>query len=250
MDDHILSSYIGDIYFDFKIHEQSEGTILFLEGFPSKGRYSEEIKLLYDKGYNIIWPHYKGSYQSDGEFLKNNPVKELNEFIKELKKGWIINLWDLSKVKIQIKKLYLFGSSFSGAICCGLSTLEKFDKIVLFSPVWDFDKHNSEKDEQDLDKLVSFVKRAYKNLFRFGWNSMVSRFKQFEECSSDYYVSKLNVPLLVFHDPEDKTVSIKHTYNIVKKLDIELIEHDLGHSAREVLISKWEYIEKFLEKQN
>jgi len=248
MANYILSSYFGDIFFDFIVQEEPADTILVLEGFPSKGRYTTEIEFLYNQGFNVIWPHYPGSYQSRGKFLEKNIVLELAFFVDNLKKSKTISLWDSSEVSIQTKKLYLFGSSFSGAICAGLLTMRSFDKAVFFSPVWDFEKHNQKGNEQDLNSLIPFVKRAYENLFRFDWNNLVSTIKKFQECSSDYYVGKINIPLLVLHDSLDNTVSIEHTYDMKNKIPFDLIEHSQGHSMRKALEFKWDKIDNFLKK--
>ncbi len=244
---YILKSYYGRIFFEFLVHKNPSDTILVLEGFPSEAEHKKQIEFLYDQGYNVFWPHYPGTYQSEGEFLDKNPVLELSDFIDELKKGEAINLWDMSKINFKTNKLFLFGSSFSGAICGGLANKRKFDGIVLFSPLWDFSDHHKEGNEQDLNHLVLFVKRAYKHLFRFKWDSLSKKIKEFPECDSREYIQGLNSPLLVLHDPQDKTTSIIHTIKIKKSLPkMKLLRHRMGHGMGKVLFQKWGKIEEFL----
>jgi esterase/lipase len=245
----ILKAYYGRIFFEFLVQNNPADTILYMPGFPYTGDHDREIQFLYNKGYNVFWPKYPGSYQSKGKFLDRNLVNEFSKFIDSLKKGKVISLWDNSQIKFKIKKLILFGGSFSGAICSGLASKNKIDKMVLFSPLWDFSTHNEKKDEQDLDHLIPFVKRAYKNLFRFEWNSLTNKIKEFPECNPKNYLKKLNLPILVFHDPKDRTVSIRKTLEFEKKLpSMKLVKHNKGHSSRRIMISKWKRIERFLRR--
>jgi len=246
----ILKSYLGRVFFEFLCHENPSDTILILEGFPAQSEHPEQIEFLYKKGYNVIWPHYPGTYQSEGKFLDKNPILEFSEFIDKIQKEeTIINLWDMTEVKIKSKKLFLFGSSFSGPICCGVANNLKVDGIVLFSPVWDFSKHNKNGDEQDLDKLVSFVKRAYKYLFRFEWNSLPERMSNFKECDPDNYIKNLKCPLLVFHDTHDKSVSFEKTIQMKKLIPpMKIIKSNLGHGMSKILLKEWKEINEFLRR--
>ncbi|RLE40034.1 hypothetical protein DRZ77_03140, partial [Candidatus Woesearchaeota archaeon] len=201
---HILKTYQGRIFIDFLVHEEPVDSILILEGFPSSCEHSEQIRFLYNKGYNVFWPHYPGSFQSKGYFLDKNPVKEFSGLIKKLGKGELISLWDLSRTRFGIKRLFIFASSFSGAIAMGIAASVDIDGLVLFSPVLDYYRHNENGDEQDLDQLVRFIKRAYKNLYRIKWNSLKRRITSFKECDPEEYTKRVKAPILVLHDPRDR----------------------------------------------
>jgi cephalosporin-C deacetylase-like acetyl esterase len=175
----------------------------------------------------------------------------LSDFIKELKKGKITNLWDLEDVSFKVKRLFLFGQSFSGAISCGLVAIEKcIDKLVLFSPVWDFNKHNKFGDEQDLGHLVPFVKRAYPNLYRFEFNSLVDAVSKYKEVSPSFYGERIKIPIMVLNDPKDKTVSIRHSESMSKIIEnLTLVKHDQGHGFNvKLLEDNWKKIKKYLDE--
>jgi len=59
---YVLKTYQGRIFIDFLVHREPVDSILVLEGFPSSCEHSEQIKFLYNKGYNVFWPHYPGSF--------------------------------------------------------------------------------------------------------------------------------------------------------------------------------------------
>jgi hypothetical protein len=260
----ILKAYYKDMFFEFLVHGREEGwkrdVIVLLPGFPSSNKYDTEMKLLFQRGFNVFFPRYKGTYQSKGSgksgFLGENIVQDLKEFISELKKGKAKSLWDNNLVEFSVGgNIIIFGGSFSGAVACGLGAVDKdIRKIVLFSPVWDFKKHNESGDEQDLEKFIGFVKRTYKNLYRIGFENISEEMSKFKECSPEFYLNRLagnETGVLVLHDPEDKTVSIKHTFDIIKKHPwIKLIKHSKGHDARNsgLIEERWLDIAEFLKE--
>ncbi len=260
----ILKAYYDDMFFEFLVHGREEGwkrdSIVLLPGFPSSNNYDSEMRYLYSRGFNVFFPRYKGTYQSKGNgksgFLGSNIVQDLKEFISELKKGKAKSLWDNTLVEFSTDgKIILFGGSFSGAVACGLGAVDKdIRKIVLFSPVWDFKKHNESGDEQDLEKFLPFIKRAYKNLYRIGFENLSKKMGEFKECSPEFYLNRLagnETGVLVFNDPEDKTVSIKHTLNIIKIHPwIKSTEHNKGHDGRTsgLIELRWQEIAEFLRE--
>jgi len=250
MEKPILKAYYKNIFFEFLTHKNASDTIIILPGFPSSNNNDNLMRFLYSKGFNVFFLRYGGSYQSKGFFLEKNVVKEIGDFVKNLKKVEVTSLWDMSKQKFKIKKLIIIGGSFSGAISCGLAATNKsIKKIILFSPVWDYKEHNKKENEQDLIHLSDFVKRAYKNLYRIKFDNIVNQMEKFKELSPNYYVPRLNIPLLVFHDPNDPVVSIAHTRKMKKILSkINIVEHKIGHGMRKVLFDEWDKIEDFLRR--
>lgn len=227
----ILKSYYKKIFFEFLTHKDKRDTVIFLSGFPSSNQRDEVMYFFYEKGFNVFFPRFKGTFQSEGKFLETNPVDDLLFFIKELKKGRAKNLWDMDKVNFKIGKINVFGDSFSGAIACGLAARsEDVSKIILASPVLDYKKHNLNGDEQDLDALTLFVKRAYKNLYRYSFNSLQKEINKFKEISPDFYLKLLNKPILLFHDPNDRGVSMKHSKILFGNMkNCKIIETNTGH---------------------
>jgi len=244
----VLKSHYDEIFFEFLVHTEPKDTIVYLKGFPSSADQKEKLEFFYEKGYNVFAPSYRGTFQSKGRFLEKDIVQDIINFIKKVRKGKAINLWDGSLVNFGVKKLFLIGGSFSGALCCALSSREYSDKTVLFSPVLDFKKLNEKGDEQEINQLISFVKKAYKNLIRIGFKDMKKKISKYKRLSPNYYLPRLNNPLLVFHDPKDKIVSIRLSRELLKRQNVKLIEHSFGHSPTKTLKEKWPEIKKFLDR--
>lgn len=248
MGKHILKGYIGDIFFEFLLQDGPADCAYFLPGFPSSNKYTELMKFLYQKGFHVFTIRYGGSYQSRGKFLEKNPVSELVDFFDELTKGKITSLWDLKEFSFEPKNHLLFASSFGGAIACGVAAKSNiFDKAILFAPVWNFSEHNTTYQEQDLQHLTQFTKRAFQNCYRFEFKDIQSELEKFEEIKPSFYISRIKIPFLVFHGKKDYVVNIRHSERMQKELDITLVKHEGGHGPKiELLENYWETFSKFI----
>ena len=245
----ILKAYYGDIFFEFLVYPDRRDSIIILPGFPSSNVMDEIIYFLHEKGFNVFVPRYRGSYQSKGQFLRKNPIIDLINFIDQLKKGKAISLWDDSRISFETNQIFVFGGSFGGSMALALTASSKeISKVVSVSPIWDFKKHNKQSNEQNLDKMTNFVKRAYKNLYRYQFNSLIQAMSKFKEFTPEYYSNKLNIPVLVFHDPEDKTVSINHSRDMKTAIkNMQIVESNTGHGLSIKLLDKhFDKIKAFL----
>jgi len=245
----ILKSRHEDIFFEFLIHKNPSQAIILLPGFPSSNNLDEIMRFFYSKGYNVFFPRFKGSYQSKGEFMKDNPVEDIHKFINFIKNGKAKSLWDLKYKSFKITEFVIITGSFGCPIACGLSTKNNLiSKIILINPVWDFRKHNENKDEQDLNKLIKFVKNAYLNLYRIKFSNLEYQMRKFKEIDFNFYSSKIHIPILVLYDPKDLTVSYKHTLNASKIIPlVTTLQHNMGHKFnKEIFERYWNNIHNFL----
>ncbi|MDP3881712.1 MAG: alpha/beta fold hydrolase [Nanoarchaeota archaeon] len=247
----LLKAYYGGIFFEFVLQDRLADAVIILPGFPGRNDYNELVELFFDRGYHVFVPRYRGSYQSSGTFLSKNPVDDLIMFSKNLDKGFAKSLWDMKKQSFKINKKILIAGSFGGSIACGLAAKQSdFSYIVLASPVWDFTNHNKDGGEQDLKHLTTFCERAYRNCYRINFKDLQTKMAKFKELSPEYYISALmNLPILVFHDPNDKIVSFNHTKEMLPKLNkVTYIEHYLGHGLTDDLINAfWKEVDKFIK---
>lgn len=108
----INSSGCEDLFFAYKLSEtSSKGTIILLDGLPSNPSSKDPlIRNLSEKGWDVFFPRYKGTWDSKGKFLEEEPSKAIIEFIEKLKQG--VNLGDEDYTA---KKIFLLGSSLGGA---------------------------------------------------------------------------------------------------------------------------------------
>ena len=227
---HILRSYADGVYFEFLIAGEEREAVVLLKGFPSSNDREEEMRLLFQNGYNVFYPCYKGTFQSDGYFLQSDPSATMVEFLEYLQSGSTVNLWDANQVFFQNSGFHLVSGSFGGAVSLAVAQQFDVDSVVLFSPVWNFAEHNETYEEQDIAHLTSFVERAYKHLFRFDFDNVKNEMLRFDSCKPSHYLPLHETAVTVFHDPKDSIVSVEHSRKYVPKLaDGELYEQSFGH---------------------
>ncbi|MCU0642390.1 MAG: hypothetical protein MUF61_02325 [archaeon] len=249
----ISTAYFGSIFFDYILQDRMADAVFILPNYPSHNSYSKLAKLFYGRGYHVFVPRYRGTYQSNGKFLGKNVVDDMLAFMKNFEKGVIKNNWDGKKYTFKMNKRILLAGGFSGAIACGMAAKSNmFSHLILASPIWDFDSHNSEGKEQDLSEMTEFVRKAYQNCYRFGFRNIKKVLAKYKEIHPDFYLPKLHhskFPMLLFHDPNDKVVSFTKTKSVVERLpNVTFIEHYLGHGLTDDLIQVyWKDVEKFIK---
>ena len=186
MKEFILKSFYGDIFFEFILQNKPADAFILLPGFPSANYHDDIMRFLHEKGYNVFFPRYRGSYQSGGKFLETNIVRDMESFLINLNSGNALSLWNMKEKKFKIKRKILLSGSFGGAVSCGLAAQNKhFTHLILSAPVWDFKKHNLYGDEEDLDYLSNFVKKAYKNCYRYNFEKLTEKLTKIKEINPD-----------------------------------------------------------------
>jgi esterase/lipase len=230
---HILRSYADGVYFEFLVAEEAREAVVLLDGFPSSNDRQEEMRLLLENGYNVFYPRYKGTFQSDGAFLETDPSITMSQFLDSIQTGSTRSLWDEQEVMFHNEAFHLVSGSFGGAVSLAVAHRSQVDSVLLFSPVWNFDEHNESYKEQDLDHLTSFARRAYKNLYRFNFGNVKDQMERFPSCKPAHYLPLSDTTVTVFHDPADTTTRIEHSRKYVPRLAHgELKEVSFGHGLQ------------------
>ncbi|MEP7162355.1 MAG: alpha/beta hydrolase, partial [Candidatus Moraniibacteriota bacterium] len=81
----IRTRFAKDIVAEVFFPERQEGrVVIFCSGAPGLSSKRELFQFLSDKGYTSIHPRYRGTWESDGEFLKRSPHQDILDVIDEL----------------------------------------------------------------------------------------------------------------------------------------------------------------------
>jgi esterase/lipase len=150
----------------FSKNTPSKGTIILLDGLPSNPSTKANLmRELSEKGYDVFFPRYEGTWESDGTFLERAPSEGIIEFIKKLKDG--INI---EGKNYNNNKIFLFGASFGGGVALDISTKEDVGKICVVSPVISFKKVNG------IETLEDYLIKTRSKDYRFdprGWKKLL-----------------------------------------------------------------------------
>lgn len=166
----------GDIIFEFSTSAESQATIILCDGLPSVPKQREVMATLQSRGYDVFFPRYRGTWESDGEFLAQPPTEDIAEIITLIKAGSVTELYGSQQFKIN-PKVYLVGSSWGGSVVLGLADHPGVDKIVALSPIVNFLTHGINGQGQDLHWLKGFVRQAFNQAYRFrdeNWEQMLA----------------------------------------------------------------------------
>lgn len=137
--------------------------MIFCGGMPSYPAIKELLIFFMRKGFWVFNPRYRGTWESDGLFLKISPHQDIFDIIEELPKGFK-NLWDGRVYKIKPSRIFLIGSSFGGPAVLLNSSDLRVTKVVAFSPVIDW---RTKMKTEPLDWMEKFVSMAFGNGYRF-----------------------------------------------------------------------------------
>jgi dipeptidyl aminopeptidase/acylaminoacyl peptidase len=61
--------------------------IILCDGMPSIPRKQALVEFLASKGFWVVYPRYRGAWESGGDFLKRPPHEDILDVIDELPKG-------------------------------------------------------------------------------------------------------------------------------------------------------------------
>src|SRR3990167_9575715 len=133
-------------------------------GTPSAPYKKEILEFLASHGYVVIFPRYRGTWESAGNFLEKSPAKDIEDVITELtKKRAVYDVATKEKKLIRVSAVHLFGGSFGGPAVLLNTHLSIVKKVIAMSPVIDWSKKG--KDEP-FDSFVRYSREGYGVAFR------------------------------------------------------------------------------------
>ena len=100
---------------------KKQKVIILCDGMPSLPRKQPLAEFLARKGFWVVYPRYRGAWESDGDFLARSPHLDILDVIDELPNG----LRDVAfgkRFALSPGQIFIIGGSFGGpaAILCSL----------------------------------------------------------------------------------------------------------------------------------
>ncbi len=202
----------------------SAKVIIICGGMPSAQRNTALLQFFMQKRWWVIYPRYRGSWESDGQFLRKELTDDIRDVIDELPTGFT-NLWDGKRYRIQPKKIVLLAGSFGGPAGILLTRDPRVTKVIALSPVVDW--RDPSKDEP-LDWLGKIVPKVFGNGYRYtmrDWNKLkTGKFYNPVTQLENIDASKL----LIIHAKDDYNVCYPAVARFAKKIGATLITKKHG----------------------
>ncbi|MDQ5976796.1 MAG: hypothetical protein QG664_709 [Patescibacteria group bacterium] len=155
----------GEIVAEIVLPLRQTGKIAVIAtGLPSSPSKGELLHFLADQGYVAVFPRYRGTWESEGIFLKHSPARDIVDTIDALVSEPVLrDLATGQSFSLRVKTFHLFGFSFGGPAVILNSTHLLVSKVVAVSPVLDWTK---EGEDEPFEKHVSFVTTGFGGVYR------------------------------------------------------------------------------------
>jgi len=223
--------------------------IILCDGMPSIPRKQPFAEFLAGKGYWVIYPRYRGAWESGGVFLARSPHLDILDVIAELPSG----LRDAAFGKtfaLSPSAIYVIGGSFGGpsALLCSLDP--RVTRVVANCPVVDWSiLSKSERAETSNANYVAYIQEAFGNGYRIthrNWDKLrTGTFYNPIHLVREFDPSKIQM----FHAQDDPYVPW-HTVDRFARLTgarLKLLKRG-GHISTDGTVRRyWLLIKKFFE---
>lgn len=143
---------------------ESRKVAILLAGCPGYPMGKRDLSLLlHRKGFLVIIPAYRGTWESGGSFLEFPPSDDVEMIISQLPEGFV-DLWSGGTYSMKDPEVYLFGGSFGGAAALIASKHPSVKKAVSISGVvdWADQEHTVER----LDVMAEYLPKAFGSAYR------------------------------------------------------------------------------------
>ena len=212
-----------------------------MPGMPSSGRLFSVAK----QGFWGFLPRYRGSWESAGEFLKEEPTKDIQDIIESLDKPFT-SVWGGEEYVIEHPEIYIIGTSFGGPAALLLSKHPKVKKVICISPVVDW---LQESEDEPLAWLGDVTLKSFGEAYRYtkkNWMKLLdgtfyNPAGQLEKVDGN--------KVMIIHAKDDTIVLPGPVEEFAKKIGANLImKKKGGHLGSKILSSWWmmRKIKKFM----
>lgn len=229
-------------------HKKRRAVIL-CDGMPSSPRKQPLCEFLSKKGYWVFYPRYRGTWESDGVFLKKSPHEDILDVIDELPEG-VTEVTFGKKFAVEPDEIFVIGGSFGGAAAVLASLNPRVKKVIANCPVvdWSILAH-SEKKETSNKSYVAYVRQAFGNGYRItekNWNKLRSG----SFYNPAYHVDEIIAgKVMMFHAKDDPYVPWRSVKRFARKTGIKLnLFATGGHlSTQDTVQRYWPRIQRFFD---
>jgi len=223
--------------------------IILCDGMPSMPRKQPLAQLLSQRGYWVIYPRWRGAWESGGRFLEKSPAKDLSDIIDELPK----RVRDAAFGKtfaLSPEKIFVIGGSFGGTAAILASLHPRVTKVIANCPVVDWSiLPREQKKETANPSYPAYIREAFGNGYRLSeknWAKLSSGTFFNPAC----HVHELTASkLLMFHAKDDPYIPWRSVERFASRSGIQLkLLARGGHLNTDYVVRKyWPQIRRFFE---
>jgi dipeptidyl aminopeptidase/acylaminoacyl peptidase len=223
--------------------------ILLCDGMPSIPRKQPLSEFLAGKGFWVLYPRYRGAWESGGEFLANSPHEDVLSIL-DLFPAELEEIAFGKRFRFVPDQIFVIGGSFGGAAAILLSRDPRVNRAVANCPVVDWSiLDQAERAETSNENYADYIRQAFGNAYRLSdanWRKLRSgTFYNPWHCRNEIDGSKL----LLFHAQDDPNVPYERTRRFAEVTGAKLksLKHG-GHISTDYVVRRyWIEIKKFFD---
>ena len=221
--------------------------IILCDGMPSIPRKQVLCEFLAAKGFWVIYPRYRGAWESSGNFLERSPHEDILDVIDELPKG-LVDLAFGQRFSLAPDQIFVIGGSFGGAAAILASLDPRVNKVIANCPVTDWAiLDRAEKAETSNKNYAAYIRGAFGDAYRLSdanWRKLRSgKFYSPWHRRAEIDGSKI----MIFHAQDDLHVPHEGSLRFAQATGalMKSLRHG-GHLKTEDVVRKyWQQIAKF-----
>lgn len=227
--------------------KSSNRLIILCDGMPSIPRKQPLMEFLSAKGYWVIYPRYRGAWESGGEFLARSPHLDILDVIKSVPRGFR-ELAFGRRFTLSPDRVFVIGGSFGGpaAILCSLD--RRVRRVIANCPVVDWSiLPEAERAETSNRSYAAYIRQAFGNGYRLSernWRKLRGG-KFYNPAHHEAEIDAKKI--LMFHAKDDPNVPYKSVKEFSDRTGVKL--HTLqrgGHVSTDYIVRKyWRRIAAF-----
>jgi dipeptidyl aminopeptidase/acylaminoacyl peptidase len=146
--------------------QRKQRLIILCDGMPSIPRKQPLSEFLAAKGFWVIYPRYRGAWESGGEFLAKSPHEDILDVLDELPKE-LKEIAFGQRFRLAPDQVFVIGGSFGGTAAILASLDPRVRRVVANCPVVDWNiLDRSEKVETRKENYAEYIREAFGNGYR------------------------------------------------------------------------------------
>jgi pimeloyl-ACP methyl ester carboxylesterase len=228
---------------------KTQKLIILCDGMPSIPRKQSLSEFLAAKGCWVIYPRYRGAWESGGEFLERSPHEDILDIIGELPKE-LEEIACGQRFRLSPNQIFVIGGSFGGAAALLASLDPRVSRVIANCPVVDWSiLDEAEKAETSKANYAEYIREAFGNAYRLSdenWRKLRrGTFYNPWHHRNEIDGSKV----LMFHAQDDPNVPYKRTRKLAEITGARLKTLKRGgHISTDYIVRRhWVQIKKFFE---
>jgi len=223
--------------------------IILCDGMPSIPRKQSLSEFLAQKGFWVIYPRYRGAWESGGEFLQNSTHEDILDVLDELP-GDLEDIAFGQRFRLTPDQVFVIGGSFGGAAAILLSLDSRVTRVVANCPVVDWSiLSDAEKAETSNPNYAEYIRQAFGNAYRLS-DANWKKLRRGTFYNPWHHRNEIDASkVLLFHAKDDPNVPYERTREFAEITGSKLKTLQRGgHISTDYITRKyWREIENFLK---